>query len=180
MDDASSPHLARDWIRWAGRGNGLGGEAVDRLMGVLDFLGGLGGGFMHGYQPASVTGRVRHVRRAGWDSTPGVWQVVGGPRIPVTVVMEGKNRFIEGDDLVVPLEALIPLGLLDYPPRPRATAPLGTELAYGFVLRHEAQVVTLMLLRKSDVAVLAILAGWRSPIGMPHGQNAEQILGSSS
>jgi hypothetical protein len=122
--------------------------------------------------------------RGGCDATPGGWQVAGGSRVPVTVVMEGEYRSIEsrvdGNEFVLPLAALTPIGVLDYPPRPRATTAAGTELAYGFVLQDADHVATFMLLRKSDVAVVAILTGWPSPTDLRHGQNVHEITTPTS
>lgn len=102
------------------------------------------------------------------------WREVPGPLVPVRVVLEGTDRFIESDAFTLPLALVTPLGTLDYPPRPRATTRHGAELESGVVVRSADRVATL-LLRKPDLAVIAILAGWPPPSGLPHGQTADAI-----
>jgi hypothetical protein len=161
---------AREWTRWAGHGNGRLGEVVDGALSVLDFAN-LYAGAWRGDVPMSVTGRVRYVRRGGSDITPGEWREAASPVKPVTVVLDGKDRFVESragsNVFTVPLSELTPLGTLDYPRRPRATTSNGTELKSGVVVRAENRIVSLLLLQESDVAVLAILQGWPLPTDLP-------------
>jgi hypothetical protein len=145
------------------------------ILGALSVIGG-GTEGVGNAGPSSVAGRAGRVRRGSYETAPGVWQEAGQPSVPVTVVLDGSNRFIESDTFSVPVSAVTPLGILDYPARPRATTPDGTELDSGLVLRTADQVTTL-LLGKADLAVIAVLAGWPSPGDLPHGQNARAIIG---
>jgi hypothetical protein len=167
-------------MRWAGRGNGRIGVLSDVALALLSFLDMLAVGVGWSGEPSSVSGRVRYILRGGPDAVDGLWQEIGGSRVPVTVVHGGKGRYVESlvdsTPFTVSIAALTPLGTLDFPPRPRATTELGNELESGIVLRTEGQIATL-LLRKRDVAVIAVLAGWPSPADLPHGQNAQEIVG---
>jgi hypothetical protein len=170
----------REWTRWAGRGNGpvadLGRRAVDLVLDIgAIFPWGVGDGVF----PHTIRGRVGLCRRGGYEEVQGAWRQAGRGVAPVTVVLNGAHRFIESDDFTIPLAAVAPLGILDYPRRPRATTQFGGELDYGVVLRTDAQ-VSALLLCKPDLSVIAILAGWPSPADLTHGQTVTDICKSVS
>lgn len=175
--------VAWDWMRWAGRGNGRLGLLIDATDVVLSFLDAISVGVGWNSAPRSMTGRVRYILRKGPDVIDGVWQELDGPRVLVAVVHGGKGRYVEGvgegHAFTLPIAALTPLGTLDYPPRPRFTTGMGVELDSGVLVRAGGRIATL-LLRKCDLAVIAVLAGWPSPTELPHGQKAQDILRAAS
>lgn len=123
----------------------------------------------------SVPERVRHVRRGGRDLAEGMWRQAGKPSARVDVVSDGTGQVIVAETFVVELRALTLLGTLDRSPRPRATNSHNIELESGVAVLDGAE-PAMLLLRKVDLAVIAILAGWPPPRALPHGQNAHDLL----
>jgi hypothetical protein len=179
-DRQPSRHLSDEWTRWVGRGNGRVAAMIVRpieiVVSVIESFSALPSDFF----PSTVRGRVRHCRRGGYEAITGAWREDGQPLRPVSVVLSGDDLFVEGDTFVVSLSALTPIGILDYPTRPRATTASGAELVSGVVVRVGEQVAELLLSRKSELAVVAILAGWRAPADLVHGQTAAEVLGATS
>jgi hypothetical protein len=169
-----SKQLVRAWTRWAGRGNGPVAAIVERAVDVLLDLGAMFSYSGQGFFPQTIRGRVGAGRRGGYEAVLGAWQQSGRAKAPVTVVLDGEHRFIEGDDFTLPLADVTLLGILDYPTRPRATAPTGTELDYGLVL-GTGDGVSALLLHRRDLSVVAILAGWPPPTDLPHGQTITDV-----
>lgn len=123
-----SKQLLRAWTQWAGRGNVPVADVVERAVEVLLDLGAMFSYSGQGFFPHTIRGRVRACRRGGYEEVLGVWQQPGRAIAPVTVVLDGNHRFIEGDDFTLSLADVTLLGILDYPTHPRATKPTGTEL----------------------------------------------------
>jgi hypothetical protein len=88
--------------------------------------------------------------------------------------LELERQVVCGEDLALPVAGLTPVGTLDRSPRPRAVDSANVELSSGVVLSTGDELVT-MLMRKTDLAVLAILSGWPVPKDLPHGQSAREI-----
>ena len=129
----------------------------------------------------TVTTRVRRIRRGAQegvevlpDEVEALWCQPEGSRTRVTVALELKHQVVRGADLAVLIAGSTPIGTLDRSPRPRAVDSANVELASGVVLRTGDGLATL-LMRKEDLAVLAILAGWPVPKDLAHGQDAREI-----
>jgi hypothetical protein len=165
--------------RWAGRGNGPVADLVRRAVDLVVDAGAMistGSGW--GLFPHTVRGRVSLTRRGGYEEVLGAWREPAAGTTPVTVVLDGDHRFIEADEFTLNLAEVVPLGILDYPKRPRATTPTGSELGYGVVLLAGER-VSALLLGKPDLSVIAILAGWPAPTDLPHGQTITEVVTST-
>jgi hypothetical protein len=176
----SSRDIGSQWARWAGRGNGQIAADIARPMNLLLSFIEMFSGLQSDLFPSTIRGRVRHCRRGGYEAMPGAWREGDRAPMPVSVVLNGVDPHIECDTFDLSLGASVPVGILDYPHRPRAVTSTGTELACGVVLRVGSRVAELLLLRKSELAVIAILAGWPPPADLPHGLDVAAILGSTS
>jgi hypothetical protein len=125
---------------------------------------------------ASVPARVRRVRRGGVEHIEGVWIEAGQAQRAVTVLCrEGSVTLEEAEGHLLNVVEPVALALLDRSPRPRGTTRAGMELESGVIFRAGER-LGVLLLHKTDIAVLAVMFGWPPPRELPVGHDLADLL----